>query len=90
MDGSGYPDGLRGEKIPLRAQILQIADIYDALVTERPYRGALSSEEALQILRREVMNGWLNASLVSKFSKICHTSDSFLIRGKSMLASYYA
>src|SRR6266436_1900047 len=90
MDGSGYPDGLRGEKIPLRAQILQIADIYDALVTERPYRGALSSEEALQILRREVMNGWLNASLVSKFSKICHTGDNFLIRGKSMLASYYA
>ncbi len=90
MDGSGYPDGLRGEKIPLKAQILQIADIYDALVTERPYRGALSSEEALQILRREVMNGWLNASLVSKFSKICHTGDNFLIRGKSMLASYYA
>jgi putative two-component system response regulator len=46
MDGSGYPDGLSGEAIPLKARILQIADIYDALTTHRPYRGALSPEEA--------------------------------------------
>src|SRR6266481_2525637 len=53
MDGSGYPDGLRGEAIPLKARILQIADIYDALTTHRPYRGALPPEEALQILFSE-------------------------------------
>ena len=47
MDGSGYPDGLRGESIPLKARILQVADIYDALTTERPYRGALPREEGL-------------------------------------------
>ena len=48
MDGSGYPDGLRGEAIPLKARILQIVDIYNALTTNRPYRGALPPEEALQ------------------------------------------
>ncbi len=42
MDGSGYPDGLRGEAVPLKARILQVADVYDALTTDRPYRGALS------------------------------------------------
>jgi len=52
MDGSGYPDGLRGEAIPLKARILQIADIYDALTTNRPYRGALPPEEALHSLHR--------------------------------------
>ncbi len=43
-DGSGYPDGLKGEGIPLAARILQITDIYDALTTDRPYRKALPSE----------------------------------------------
>src|SRR5256886_16693830 len=56
MDGSGYPDGLRGEAIPLKARILQIADIYDALTTNRPYRGALAPEEALQTLYSEAHN----------------------------------
>ncbi|MGH9710362.1 MAG: HD-GYP domain-containing protein, partial [Candidatus Acidiferrales bacterium] len=41
-DGSGYPDGLRSEAIPLTARVLQIADVYDALTTQRPYRGALT------------------------------------------------
>src|SRR5246127_367406 len=42
LDGSGYPDGLKGREIPLTARILQTADIYDALTTDRPYRKALS------------------------------------------------
>jgi putative two-component system response regulator len=90
MDGTGYPDGLRGDEIPLKARILQIADIYDALVTDRPYRDALSSEEALSILHREAMYGWLDASLVSKFSRICRSSQFLPVIGRSMLASYYA
>jgi putative two-component system response regulator len=88
-DGSGYPDGLRGEQIPVQARILQIADIYDALTTDRPYRTALSSEEALQIIDHEVMRGWLDASLVSKFSAIRRASEGFRVSGRSMLASYY-
>jgi putative two-component system response regulator len=90
MDGSGYPDGLRGEAIPLKARILQVADIYDALTTDRPYRGALPPEEALQILFSEAENGWLDASVVLKFSRICRGGEYFPVRGRTMLASYYA
>jgi putative two-component system response regulator len=88
MDGSGYPDGLRGEAIPLKARILQIAD--DALTTNRPYRGALPPEEALQTLYTEAGNGWLDASVVLKFSQICRDGEYFPVRGRTMLASYYA
>lgn len=89
MDGSGYPDGLSGEQIPLQARILQIADVYDALIKDRPYRAALSSEEALEILRREAALGWLDPGLVWKFRRLCQTGDCIPIRGHSMLASYY-
>jgi putative two-component system response regulator len=90
MDGSGYPDGVRGEAIPLKARILQVADIYDALTTDRPYRGALTPEEALQTLFSEAENGWLDASVVLKFSRICRDGEHFPVRGRTMLASYYA
>ena len=89
MDGSGYPDGLRGEEIPLPARILQIADVHDALIKDRPYRAALSSEEAMGILRREAAQGWLDAALVWKFWRLCQTGACLPIRGRSMLASYY-
>jgi len=90
MDGSGYPDGLAGEEIPLKARILRVADVYDALINERPYREALTSEEALKILRQEAAHGWMDVALVWKFARIARTGDSFPIRGRSMLASYYA
>jgi len=89
MDGSGYPDGLRGEDIPLKARILQIADIYDALTTNRPYRRALPSEEASQILFTEARNGWLDASVVLKFSQICRENEYFPSRKRTMPAPDY-
>jgi putative two-component system response regulator len=46
-DGSGYPDGLAGEEIPLAARIVAVADVYDALVSDRPYRSALTDAEAI-------------------------------------------
>lgn len=49
-NGSGYPDGLEGEQIPLAARILRVADTYCALTTERPYRTAISDEEARKYL----------------------------------------
>ncbi len=52
-DGSGYPDGLKGDEIPLHARIIAIADAFDALTTDRPYRRAVTREEALDILRSE-------------------------------------
>ena len=50
-DGTGYPDGLKGEDIPLEARIMALADVYDALVSKRVYKDALSREEAIRILR---------------------------------------
>lgn len=70
-DGSGYPDGLAGEQIPLLARILQIADIYDALTTERPYKAALSHQDAIAILREESARGWRDPDLVSLFEDLC-------------------
>jgi putative two-component system response regulator len=64
LDGSGYPDGLKGEDIPMTVRILQTVDIYDALTTDRPYRKALSSQEALSIMRSEVKKGWWDGGLV--------------------------
>ena len=53
MDGSGYPDGLSGEDIPLQARIIQVADIFDSLTTTRSYRRAFGWEKALDILHEE-------------------------------------
>jgi putative two-component system response regulator len=56
-DGTGYPDGLRGEEIPLLARITQMADIYDALTTERPYKSAFTPEKALETIQEEGLRG---------------------------------
>ena len=53
FDGDGYPDGLRGERIPLAARIFSVADAFDAMTTDRPYRSALSNEEAVRRLNAE-------------------------------------
>jgi HD-GYP domain-containing protein (c-di-GMP phosphodiesterase class II) len=53
LDGSGYPDGLSGDAIPLFARIIAVADCYDAMTSERPYRGPLSGSQALQSIRSE-------------------------------------
>lgn len=66
-DGSGYPDGLAGDAIPLGAQIVTIADVYDALTTTRPYRAALSHQEAVRVLQEEGERGWRNRELVKAF-----------------------
>ncbi len=50
-DGGGYPDGLAGEKIPLGSRILAVADVWNALITDRPYRPAYTKEEARRILK---------------------------------------
>jgi putative two-component system response regulator len=50
-DGTGYPRGLKGEEIPLTARIFAIADVWDALTNERPYRPAWSTSEAIEYIR---------------------------------------
>ncbi len=53
-DGTGYPQGLKGDEIPLESQIIQVADAYDAMTSERAYRKALSTYEALRIIEKEM------------------------------------
>lgn len=78
MDGSGYPDGLKGEDIPLTARILQVADIYDALTSDRPYRKALPEGWALAIMRQEARRGWLDVSLVCALAQIKESAGIFV------------
>lgn len=67
LNGSGYPDGLRGNEIPLTAKILQVADVYDAITSERPYKPALDSEEAFRILDTEAGWGWWDPVVLNAF-----------------------
>jgi putative two-component system response regulator len=64
LDGSGYPDGLKGEQISTVVRIMSVVDIFDALITGRPYRKAMSPEKALGILRNEAQKGKLDQEIV--------------------------
>jgi hypothetical protein len=70
-DGSGYPDGLRGEAIPLISRIIAAADIYDALSTDRPYRSAYSDEEALALVR-EMRGADLDPAVADALLRVIH------------------
>ena len=67
-DGTGYPDSLSGKDIPYLAQIFQIIDIYDALISDRPHKKAYSSTDALNIIIEETKKGWRNPQLVEAFT----------------------
>ena len=67
LDGTGYPDGLRSSQVPLLAQIVGIVDVFDALTTTRPYRLALTHEEAFEVLLEEASKGWRDRHLVDTF-----------------------
>jgi putative two-component system response regulator len=65
LDGSGYPDGLKGSAFPVPAQILQLADIYDAITTDRPYHRARTRASAVAFLHGEAAKGWRDHELVT-------------------------
>lgn len=75
-DGAGYPDGLSGEAIPLIARILCIADVFDALTTDRSYRSAFSQEEALAVMEAEA-GKMIDPQLFEAFKAV-------IIKGKSI------
>jgi putative two-component system response regulator len=75
-DGSGYPDGLRGSEIPLTARILQLADVYDALTTDRPYRAAMPTNSALRTMEEEALRGWWDRDLFETFRKMLGNGDA--------------
>ncbi len=82
-DGSGYPDGLAGDAIPLTARVLQVVDVFDALTTERPYKRALSPDRALDILRTEADRGWWDPGIVAAFCTVAAREHAALGCGRS-------
>ncbi len=80
-DGSGYPDGLRGEAIPTLAAIVGVVDVFDAVTTQRPYQRAQSLDEAVGVLRRQVDLGWRRKDLVEEFAALAHEGqlDTFTL-----------
>lgn len=76
IDGSGYPDGLAGEAIPLLAQIMGIVDVFDALTTARPYKHAINADDACEELTREADRGWRRRDLVDRWIQIVPTLEA--------------
>jgi putative two-component system response regulator len=70
QDGSGYPDGLKGDEVPLLAQIIGIADAFDAITSRRAYSQQQPAAMALTVLQRQVELGWRRADLVAAFSDL--------------------
>ena len=70
QDGSGYPDGLKGEEVPLLAQIIGIVDAFDAITSRRAYSQQQPTAIAVTVLQRQVELGWRCADLVAAFSDV--------------------
>ncbi len=75
IDGRGYPDGLAGDRIPLLAQIVSIADVFDALTTDRSYRKALPTATAYQMMRDNARGGWCREDLLTAFIELHRARD---------------
>ena len=70
LDGSGYPDGLKGDAIPLLAQLMGVVDVFDAITTARTYKPAHPTDRARSMLLDEVAQGWRRPDLVSTFIEL--------------------
>ena len=74
-DGQGYPDGLPGERIPLGARIVAVADAYDAMTTDRPYRQAMVHQAAVEILKDGAGTQW-DQTVVRVFLEIVQAEEA--------------
>jgi putative two-component system response regulator len=86
LDGTGYPDGLRGEAIPITARVLQIVDVYDALTTERPYKKAFTIVDALQTMKEEVAKGWWDPRIFNEFERLVTSGTANLLSKRAVAA----
>jgi len=77
LDGSGYPDRLKGAQIPTATRVIAVADVYDALVSHRPYRKALSRADALAELDRSVRSGKLDPQVVAALKRCLRAGRRF-------------
>ncbi|MDQ6993028.1 MAG: response regulator [Mariprofundus sp.] len=74
-DGSGYPQGLKGEAIPRLARIFQLVDVFDALTAVRPYKAAFSREKAIDIMLNECAKGFWDPILLNSFIELLEGND---------------
>lgn len=72
LDGSGYPDGLKGDAIPLPVRIITVVDVYDALTTERPYKKQYTVGHSFDILSDGVKRGWWDREVVDSLARVTH------------------
>lgn len=75
LDGTGYPDGLRGDDVPLLAQIISAIDLHDAATSARAYQRPLLSSEAIDVLRRQVDQGWRRKDVVEHVAAVLQNAD---------------
>jgi len=88
LDGSGYPYGLKSDQINLQMRILQVSDVFSALVEERPYRRALEIHEALGVIEREVNAGRLDGTVFEKLKEL--VENGFVVGGlKHVLEDFF-
>jgi HD-GYP domain-containing protein (c-di-GMP phosphodiesterase class II) len=81
MDGTGYPDQLRGTEIPLPARIVAVADAWDSLTSDRPYRSARTAEQALEEIRANTGTQFCPI-VVGAFEQLCRDDLHVLMRGR--------
>jgi putative two-component system response regulator len=79
LDGSGYPDGLKGDQIPLIAQIMGVVDVFNAVTEQRPYQGTRSIIEGLNVLREQAQRGWRRPELVEQFAAMIEQDHAHLL-----------
>lgn len=75
LDGSGYPDGLRGDRISLPARIVAVADVYEALTSDRSYRAAMSASDALELIQRETAAGLFDPRVVRELHRLVESGE---------------
>ncbi len=73
LNGEGYPDGLKGQEIPILVRIVTIVDIYDALTSRRSYKDAWSNERTFKVMHEEVKKGWWDGNILEVWEKAVNT-----------------
>jgi putative two-component system response regulator len=79
LDGSGYPDRLQGADIPLVAQIMGVVDVFNAVTEQRPYQGAKSVSEGVEVLRQQAERGWRRPDIVEEFAAMIANDHAHLL-----------